>query len=199
MGDFNSFVRADNKSAGHLVTPSQMRDFNACIFYCGLIGLDFHGPKFTWESKGTNEHLDWVLCDLVWSNLFLNAFVSHLAQTKLDHKPLFVNLNGTNIFSISHKLHFQSSWFLDDRFRSFVANNWKDDHSFANAISNFQPKLLAWNRNAFGNVFYRKQKLLNQISGIQKAMESNPSKHLSRLNDYLSDELNSFLLQEEAY
>lgn len=56
-----------------------------------------------------------------------------------------------------------------------------------------------WNEEAFGNIFFRKQKILNQIQRIKKSLETHHDFYLERLNKKLIEELQSILLEEVAY
>ncbi|OMO94467.1 reverse transcriptase [Corchorus capsularis] len=55
-----------------------------------------------------------------------------------------------------------------------------------------------WNREHFGNVFYKKQKLLSRLLGAQKALSDQPSQFLIDLDSFLRKELQLVLRQEES-
>ena len=56
-----------------------------------------------------------------------------------------------------------------------------------------------WNSEVFGNLFARKRRVLNRLSGTQRALANNPSESLLRLEKCLIEEFSSILLQEEEY
>lgn len=57
--------------------------------------------------------------------------------------------------------------------------------------------LKEWNRNVFGNIFKRKNRLLVRIAGIQKRLGSCNTKGLLKLEKKLRKDLDEVLLQEE--
>lgn len=63
----------------------------------------------------------------------------------------------------------------------------------------FIRKVRKWNSEVFGNLFARKRRVLNRLSGTQRALASNPSESLLRLEKWLIEEYSSILLQEEEY
>lgn len=97
------------------------------------------------------------------------------------------------------RFKFQFPWLLDNHFKSFVQDNWTNEADVFVATKSLQSRLQVWHRESFGNIFYRKQKLLNQIQGVQRALETSPCCNLNLVNDKLTDELESIALQEEAF
>jgi len=73
--------------------------FNYWIENNALINLGLAGPRYTW-ARGhcikTREYarLDRGLCNEQWRLMFEEASVQHVIQTKLDHSPLLISLNG---------------------------------------------------------------------------------------------------------
>lgn len=56
-----------------------------------------------------------------------------------------------------------------EKFKPFVHHEWSFDpwNSF-NSLAGFACKLQQWNKDVFGNIFFRKRTLLNRLEGIQK-------------------------------
>ncbi|KAH9661422.1 reverse transcriptase domain-containing protein [Citrus sinensis] len=54
-----------------------------------------------------------------------------------------------------------------------------------------------WNKDIFGNIIYRKRKLLARIGGIQRILETKPNHNLTRLEVKLQKDLEEVLTQEE--
>lgn len=66
-----------------------------------------------------------------------------------------------------------------------------------NAIHEFTVKARKWNKEVFGNIFWKKRRLVARLLGIQKALVKNPNAFLLNLQDQLSDEFNQILQWEE--
>lgn len=54
-----------------------------------------------------------------------------------------------------------------------------------------------WNREVFGNIFWKKS-LLAMLGGIQRKTDVRPSRYLLGLESQLRTELENVLLQEES-
>ena len=65
------------------------------------------------------------------------------------------------------------------------------------AINEFTIKARKWNKEVFGNIFWRKRQLAARLLGIQKALANNPNAFLLNLQDQLSNEFNQILQWEE--
>lgn len=65
------------------------------------------------------------------------------------------------------------------------------------SLKNFTEKLVEWNRDTFGNIFWRKKKLNRQMEGVSKAMETRLTVGLLKLERNLKREWAYLLLQEE--
>lgn len=59
--------------------------------------------------------------------------------------------------------------------------------------------LKAWNRNVFGNIFRRKQRLLGRLEGINRVLLEYDNKRLEDLRDQLWSEYTTVVQQEETY
>lgn len=58
-------------------------------------------------------------------------------------------------------------------------------------------KAQIWNAQVFGNVFYRKRRLLARLASLQKALESHTTRNLRKLESEVREELERVLTQEE--
>lgn len=67
------------------------------------------------------------------------------------------------------------------------------------AISDFANWAKKWNVEVFGNLFARKRRVLERLSGTQKALANNPNDFLLALEEKLIKEYSLILLQEEKF
>lgn len=69
--------------------------------------------------------------------------------------------------------------------------------SITEAISLFQTQANNWNRTTFGNIFYRKKKILDRLVGIQKCSNYPSSYFLQNLEKSLTRDFSNILRQEQ--
>ena len=67
---------------------------------------------------------------------------------------------------------FLATWLTDERFGSFVNGSWNKRANFLEAVADFTKQTRQWNKEIFGNIIYRKRKLLTRIGGIQRILET---------------------------
>ena len=68
-----------------------------------------------------------------------------------------------------------TAWLTNKRFGSFVNGNWNKGANFLEAVIDFTNQTRRWNKESFGNIIYRKWKLLARIGGIQRILETKPN------------------------
>ncbi|XP_052290912.1 uncharacterized protein LOC112498105 [Citrus sinensis] len=106
--------------------------------------------------------------------------------------------------SNSRPFWFQAAWLTNEGFKDFVAESWNQNLQYVDVVNQFRLKVIEWNKQCFGNIFWRKKRLLARLGGIQRALESYYSRGLVDLeknlkadleeNKILSEGLNSTLL-----
>ncbi|XP_052290822.1 uncharacterized protein LOC127900258 [Citrus sinensis] len=162
--------------------------------------LRFHGPRFTWSHGNLFKCLDRVICNGDWAQTYAASIVLHLPKFISDHRPLLVNENITPPRNLdSRPFRFQAAWLTNDGFKDFVANSWDRNVTYLEAANLFQVKVMEWNRQHFGNIFWRKRRLLARLGGIQRALEKYTSQGLLELELKLKTELEEVLIQEEIF
>ncbi|KAF7840958.1 reverse transcriptase [Senna tora] len=76
---------------------------------------------------------------------------------------------------------------------------WKESNSSVQGLGLIRDRAREWNRNSFGNIFYRKKVLIRRLEGINRAMCQGPKPHLVRLEQELALEYQKVLNQEELW
>ncbi|XP_028790153.1 uncharacterized protein LOC114746133 [Neltuma alba] len=66
VGDFNTFLKPQDKLGGSPPNYQAMRNFADCVSDTGLMEIPIVGERFTWEKKGVKERLDWAFGNLEW-------------------------------------------------------------------------------------------------------------------------------------
>ena len=206
MGDFNDVTREEEKSGGNGINSRRVFAYNECMDYCNLIDLGFSGPKFTWSncrdvSDLIQQRLDRVWVNSDWKLLYPDASVSHLARISSDHCPLLLSLQSNLGHRGLRPFRFQPIWLSHDGFPDIVREAWVEhSQDICSAVANFTQKAKNWNKEVFGDIFWRKRKLTARILGAEKALANNPSQRLIDLHKLLSGELEKILdLEEELW
>ncbi|KAK4410308.1 hypothetical protein Sango_0103800 [Sesamum angolense] len=72
------------------------------------------------------ERLDRACANIGWSQMYLEASVSHLPQTYSDHKVLSINLlaQAEGPQSWSHPWRFEAAWLQSDQCEKVVSHSW---------------------------------------------------------------------------
>ncbi|KAL8143708.1 hypothetical protein V2J09_016740 [Rumex salicifolius] len=82
--------------------------------------------------------------------------------------------------------HFKAAWLSHQEFARFLEASWTESSTAFPAVAQLCPKLLAWNRNCFGNIEAGKTKLFDQIDELLDE------------NGFLLKELELMISQEET-
>ncbi|XP_020997411.1 uncharacterized protein LOC107486813 [Arachis duranensis] len=174
-GDFNAMLHAHERKGGSLnQIQGACTDFQTCVSECGLMDLGFSGWPFTWKRGNLFERLDRGLCNLDWQIIFPDVKVKHLAMMKSDHTPLLFQLASPQPFNRRRRpFRFTAAWLTHSDFGNVVKNNWSWQNSWSNCISNFQDAVRIWNSSVFGNIFFKKNRILRRLNGIATSLNLN--------------------------
>ena len=199
-GDFNAFIHASEKMGGSSRRQGTCSLFSEWINNNSLYDLGFKGTKFTWSIGSVAERLDRTISNGLWLNKFQEASTWHLPKIHSNHCPLLVRFgNSSGAREGKRPFRFRVSWLLNDGFNKFVREEWHVNAEYAQNVNNFTDKVGKWNRDVFGNIFRRKQKILARLGGIQRALENHNSRNLISLETQLRKDLDEVMAQEEIY
>ncbi|KAH9672602.1 putative ribonuclease H protein [Citrus sinensis] len=152
--------------------------------------VEFHGPRFTWSRGSLFKRLDRVICNSERASIFSDSTIFHLPKLSPDHRLILVRSNGLSSRNLhSRPFRFQVAWLTNEGFQDFVAESWDQNLHHLDTADQFRSKVTVWNKQSFGNIFWRKNRLLARLGGIQRALESYFSKGLSRLEEKLKADL----------
>ncbi|KAG5528802.1 hypothetical protein RHGRI_029458 [Rhododendron griersonianum] len=96
MGDFNEVLSSTDKRGGNLPSHRRLGSFRDMLNDCGLVDLEFKGPKFTWRNNRAAgdlimERIDMAFANANWREEFDQAIVFVEAAIGSDHNPLILN------------------------------------------------------------------------------------------------------------
>ena len=142
-----------------------------------------------WTERFTNDG---------WLIKRANSSDMHLPKIDSDHRPILVKFQNVDSRNGGPRpFRFLTVWLADERFGSFVNGSWNKGANFLDTVADFTKQTRRLNKEIFGNIIYRKQKLLARIGGIQRILETKPTHSLTRLEVKLQKELEEVLTQEE--
>ncbi|KAG5517160.1 hypothetical protein RHGRI_037799 [Rhododendron griersonianum] len=126
MGDFNQVLSVEDKLGG--VSPSQnlLSAFHEMISSCGLVDLEFKGPKFTWRNNRREdafimERIDMAFANADWREMHEHAMVLVEAAIGSDHNPLILNTTPTPN-KVGKPFKFESFWVTDEECKRVVSD-----------------------------------------------------------------------------
>lgn len=88
---------------------------------------------------------------------------------------------------------------MHEECKKLIDDIWRGEQHVVDAIQRILEKLIPWNKERFGNIFYKKRKLMGRLEGIQKSLSQFYSSFLVNLERTLIQEYNDVLKQEELF
>ena len=143
--------------------------------------------------------MDRVLCSAHAHLKWQDAVVNHLPFFSSDHVSLYMQLSPEVKRDPSRRpFRFEAAWLKHDGFKELLQNSWKTDVSTPNALSGLRRTLQKWNREVFGMVQQKKEKLVTDIKAVQDLIELAPTDVMLTKEADLITELDGVLEQEEV-
>ncbi|XP_028769381.1 uncharacterized protein LOC114726829 [Neltuma alba] len=204
-GDFNDIASLSEQSGGMGANINRCNAFRDWIHRNVLIDLDPVGPFFTWRGpkwegrERVFKRLDRGLCNVEWQNAYSNAFVRVLPRIHSDHHPLLFNFSGQQTVWVERPFRFEAMWLKHPDFKNFMEKKWNKGEEMVKALESLKEALRVWNKEVFGDLRKRKNKLLARIGGIQQSLGKSRNPFLDELSQELQQELMELLLQEEIF
>lgn len=165
---------------------------------CGLDDMGHNGSRFTWYRGDLKKRLDRAVVNIAWRVRFEEASIYHIPNFKSDHIPLWLKFKEASGYSRGKRpFRFLASWMTHDDFPGLVARNWNYQEEWNSNISSLTRVLKDWNKNVFGNIKYKKQRLMNRLDVISRSLSHGWNPFLLYLQDHLWREYEKVLFQEE--
>jgi hypothetical protein len=199
-GDFNTILYNHEKKGGAAPNQTSINKFAYCLGDCNLNDLGFKGVPFTWRRGTLLERLDRAVCNHMWRTSYENSSVIHIPIEKSDHVALWLRLDP-NIRMNRRRggFKFLAPWLTHEDFHTQVESTWSNSNSWGENVKRFTNHIISWNRDVFGHIFKRKQRIFNRIEGIHRKLQEGENPYLHKLKKELWDEYEEIISQEEAY
>lgn len=172
---------------------------------CEFIDLGFSGPHFTWSNLRqaddlNRERIDRAVANAAWKCNFPDTEVTHLPRVHSDHCPILLNLNPTNQQLLDKPFRFQKMWLSHLDFQNLVKLAWPGGWTdVKESINLFSKRAIIWNKESFGNIFYKKKRILARLRGIQLSLAKRPPSFLTNLKKLLRAEYSTLLENERDF
>lgn len=203
-GDFNTILRLDERTGGNGRLSPDSLAFGEWINDLPLIDMGFKGSKYTWR-RGLEERtyvakrLDRVLCCAHARLKWQEAVVSHLPFMSSDHAPLYVQLCPQQMLDPRRRpFRFEAAWLNHEGFKGLLAASWDPGLSTPAALEKLKGRLRKWNREVFGDINMRKERLVKEIKEVQDLLNVVQSDNLLATEAQLLKNFELLLEQEET-
>ena len=204
LGDFNELISRHDKLGGNLLNPRHVQLFKECLDSYSMVDLGFHGPKYTWVNKRDvgqfiQERLDRGFANPLWSDLYPEAAINDLARTHSDHCLVLLKFENAPASKLTRPFRFQPMWMSHPLFSGILRDSWADDLHLKPNVDKFTADVKIWNKEVFGNLFHRKNRVEARLKGVQTSLAFCPNDHLLSLDAQLRKDHFEILQQEEEF
>ncbi|KAI8564511.1 hypothetical protein RHMOL_Rhmol03G0187300 [Rhododendron molle] len=205
-GDFNDHMESSERRSFRRGTSyHRCNKFSHFVNSCNFTDLGCVGPKLTWSNNregmaNTMVRLDRELCNSAWNVRFPETVVKNLPRVYSDHCPFLIFMDGIPMPSPRNRpFRFEDAWSSHPDFINIVKEAWADSHkSFSENLDKLTDLAKVWNKEVFGNIFFRKKHLLARLEGIQRSQSLSYSHNLCLLEKDLNRLYQDTLKQEET-
>ncbi|KAL8129329.1 LOW QUALITY PROTEIN: hypothetical protein V2J09_018484 [Rumex salicifolius] len=204
-GDFNVIVSLDEcgGDSGGFMADSKV--FSDLITRRELIDMGFFGSKFTWgwgpaEAPIAFKRLDRFLMNIPARLRWDEAVVRHLPiSLRFDRIITLFSSRLCRTRPLLPTTVLSVMWLTHPEFVELINSNWLMGDSVTIALAILKEVLCRWNKDTYGNLHFKKNKLLKRIQGIDNALNLGGPDRLLSLQHKLIAELENILLQKEIF
>ncbi|KAF7148704.1 hypothetical protein RHSIM_Rhsim03G0167500 [Rhododendron simsii] len=209
MGDFNQVLRGEDKMGGVMPSQNQISSFHEMISECGLIDLEFKGPKFTWRNNRSAdslimERIDMAFANAQWRELNGQAMVFVEAAVGSDHNPLILD-TAVPLNRVGKPFRFESFWVTDGECKEVVSTAWSQAcegtvmNRVCKKLRKCKEELKDWSRQKFGNLRIRIATTKEKLLEVQKRLEYGFNTDIMALEKSLIKQLEDLWQKDAMY
>lgn len=124
--------------------------------------------------------------------------MTHLPFLSSDHAPLYLQLSQEVAGNPRHRpFRFEAAWLTHASFKDLLLTSWDGSLSTPKALECLRKTLRKWNKEVFGDVKKRKEKLVDEIKEVQDLLDLSQTDELLGKEEALIKEFDKVLEQEE--
>jgi hypothetical protein len=107
-----------------------------------------------------------------WRLDFQDGSVEVLPRMHSDHSPLLLRCCPNPNLIINKPFRFEAAWIYHPQFAQVVDEAWrKGSPIFTSSLGHVREDAQRFNREVFGNIFWRKKRIADQIHNVQQRLE----------------------------
>ncbi|KAH7848430.1 hypothetical protein Vadar_002675 [Vaccinium darrowii] len=207
MGDFNEILSCTDKLGGKSCNQQRIALFHDMLNSCGLVDLEFKGPKFTWRNNRVGrdlimERIDMAFAESKWRELYDKALVFVEPAIGSDHNPLILNTEFP-LQKVGRPFKFESFWTTEEDCRGIISASWLQRQEGPNMVKlckklrECKDKLKKWHRANFADLRLQISVVKDQLLEVQKQQDQGSNPELVAFERVLSRKLED-LWQKDA-
>ncbi|KAL8114685.1 hypothetical protein AgCh_021523 [Apium graveolens] len=184
-----------------------MQNIHDCVFDCGLQHLRTLGPLFTWYNKRAKnlieKRLDRMLGNGAWISKFAEGFVHVMPQEIMDNSTLLHSV-PMQLEKIHKSFQFFNFMCELESFQDVVRTSWDKPWYgdpmaiLCKRLRNVKDALIKLNK-ANGNLHNKMHGARQNLADIRERLSHNSTAQLLDLEKSACKDIESCLLQEEAF
>lgn len=157
----------------------------------------------TWHHGTVPEHrrsarLDRSICNEEWWRYFPDGHVIHCSHGYSDHCPILLSTSSKAAKRLGDRpFRFQAAWLTHRHFKQLVQSNWSHEGDFQQQLVEFAQRVKQWNKEVFGNITQRKNRLRARLAGVQRSLAQKTTIAMFKLEFRLKRMWEEILTQEE--
>jgi len=204
IGDFNETLLPSDQRGG-IFNQSRAATFSTFMDNYQLLDITTIGGRYTWHRNNNDlrilsKKLDIGLANVSWRIAFPETFVEILCRLHSDHNPILLRFGGLPLARGPRPFRFEAAWIDHEEYANLVDKAWNSsNHNTITSLSKVRDNSIIFNHEVFGNIFRRKQRVVNRLKGVQKYLERVDSLRHVLLEKELQQEYNHILFQEEMH
>ncbi|KAH7842957.1 hypothetical protein Vadar_011057 [Vaccinium darrowii] len=181
IGDFNEVMSLEDKIGGNKPSQGRLSSFHDMLSTCGLVDLEFKGPKFTWRNNRADtdfirERIDMAFANAKWRELYDQALVFGEAAIGSNHNPLILHTTFL-LHKVGKPFRFESFWTTEEECRGIISEAWSKWWEGSKMVKvckklhGCQDKLKEWHRANFENLRFQIAITKEQLFDVQKQLD----------------------------
>ncbi|KAF7151216.1 hypothetical protein RHSIM_Rhsim02G0177800 [Rhododendron simsii] len=202
-------LRVEDKMGGLMPSQNSLSAFHEMISECGLVNLEFKGPKFTWRNNRSAENFFMEGIDMALANARLHemhdqAMIFVEAAVGSDHNPLILN-TFVPLNKVGKPFRFESFWVTEEDCTEIISWAWNQGYEgelmplVCKKLKRCKEGLKEWNQKKFGDLRLRIATTKDKLMEVQKQLEDGFNPDNVAIEKYLINQLEDLWQKDVMY